>query len=1130
MVASNINQGFYTLTVQSGSQTNQTFTLEPGQHFIGRDKDNQIQLNDPTISSRHALLQVQPEGVWIQDLGSSNGTFVNGQCITQATWLNPGDNLQIGPSVQVQVNQPLATPLPQPTAAIHPPAASPPAFHLSVLEGLYQGQTFELYEGSQSIGRDPSNEVVILDESLSRNHARITVQAGQVWIEDLRSTNGTFVNGQRITQPTRLGPKSVVQLGLSLGMKVQAGAPAVGRSSSKVPAQPAVFPRRSTRKARKQARRRLRKGRLAIGITAGLLAFAALFAGAYFAYQLLLKPESQAVTYYRAPGPIVELNTSQNTGDEVLREWQMTLIATARDADGVTRGELVVDGEILVQYENSASGYSDTFSFTPSLVPHELGWHTLVARAYNTQGEMGQSSVLRFMVVDPEPGQVLAATIELAEEGETIQTIANEVGVDVQDVVDANPGFQADQALSEGETIVVPELVFEPEVISLPDPTEGFTVIADENTQIGSDVDTPPTPEGLVIAGGGCDPVKLTWNTLGDDFRRYIISYIPPLGAFTEVGLMEVGETAPDQTEFELPPETFIEGEKYTLVVEAESPLGFRSNHLSQEYATPFCKTGPAQKASESKNTIVSNFGDLMLSEDSMGVSDIYCYQKIGHHGLYNRVPTQVGRFLRHLPGRENVFPLSMFSSPLSINAPDNEDVPVEMDCYGWLANKLIPVGRFQDFLNRANPDGDLHSYTSENGAVLEAGLSEPKQFCTPLIVDKPISPDVELPDVLNLYRVGGLFKLDFSTVANQVVYSVCDPETNTWLQDVFTPSQTSPITVDIGPVGCAPKEERGRIQVCYRPGNRFQEVQEDTCSNALCYPEYKSPASIAENQDLHAPYGLSLTPMGTDLFLSWDWLWTNDPQGYVYTEEYLEGRVFQGFRIYRQINPSAEYSATEDGLSVIKHAQYGGPSLFAELLTPIIPEDTQHLVIEDVNKAPCGTTMTFWVEAIVDNQISPKSAPFTSTPEKCELAIEINLHTITFPDWEDDISKMFINLNEERYQLLEGVDLSIKSHHNREFTYSELVKFGLIKKPLLIVNLHKEKPNLKIELHIFRRGGGKITVPFPVFYFDAGSSCISEYFIQAGSLEYWRENPHGTYQMDKEDCTFSFEYQLVGP
>jgi DNA-binding winged helix-turn-helix (wHTH) protein len=83
----------------------------------------------------------------------------------------------------------------------------------SSLSLLWKNQRMPLAEGEHIAGRDAGCSVVIDADTVSRQHARITVVAGSATIEDLESTNGTYVNGRRITVPTALEPGSEVVLG-----------------------------------------------------------------------------------------------------------------------------------------------------------------------------------------------------------------------------------------------------------------------------------------------------------------------------------------------------------------------------------------------------------------------------------------------------------------------------------------------------------------------------------------------------------------------------------------------------------------------------------------------------------------------------------------------------------------------------------------------------------------------------------------------------------------------------------------------------------------------------------------------------------------------------------------------------
>jgi hypothetical protein len=72
-----------------------TFPIRPGLAYIGRSTANEIVINDPTISQRHASIEYSRSGVFLTDLGSTNGTYVAGQPIKER-WLGVQDSLQFG--------------------------------------------------------------------------------------------------------------------------------------------------------------------------------------------------------------------------------------------------------------------------------------------------------------------------------------------------------------------------------------------------------------------------------------------------------------------------------------------------------------------------------------------------------------------------------------------------------------------------------------------------------------------------------------------------------------------------------------------------------------------------------------------------------------------------------------------------------------------------------------------------------------------------------------------------------------------------------------------------------------------------------------------------------------------------
>lgn len=94
-------QSTYRLVMRSGPSVGKVYPLDRSEAFVGRDLNNDIVINDPEISRRHARLYLQGNGFVVEDLGSTNGTFVNGQRLLGPYILRPGDTVTFGERLSV---------------------------------------------------------------------------------------------------------------------------------------------------------------------------------------------------------------------------------------------------------------------------------------------------------------------------------------------------------------------------------------------------------------------------------------------------------------------------------------------------------------------------------------------------------------------------------------------------------------------------------------------------------------------------------------------------------------------------------------------------------------------------------------------------------------------------------------------------------------------------------------------------------------------------------------------------------------------------------------------------------------------------------------------------------------------
>jgi ABC-type multidrug transport system ATPase subunit/pSer/pThr/pTyr-binding forkhead associated (FHA) protein len=213
--------------------------------FVGRDPANCHYFFEqnkwPMVSRKHAEFRFA-DGHWIvSDAGSRFGTFVNGQKISGAVEARVGSHVQLGPEGPilriVSIEQPASakpeakatevdraptvrdvSPPAVPASKSTPPVPHPvatPAYLELVDPQATPAHRFDLNKDVIRLGRDPEGDVVIDAAAavVSRRHAEIRRVDNQFAVVDLKSFNGTLVNGQRISGTTSLFDKDQIQLG-----------------------------------------------------------------------------------------------------------------------------------------------------------------------------------------------------------------------------------------------------------------------------------------------------------------------------------------------------------------------------------------------------------------------------------------------------------------------------------------------------------------------------------------------------------------------------------------------------------------------------------------------------------------------------------------------------------------------------------------------------------------------------------------------------------------------------------------------------------------------------------------------------------------------------------------------------
>ena len=171
------------------------YILTKSRLTLGRVPENDIVIPIATVSRNHAVIEARPGGYTLIDQNSANGLLFKGERVQERLLLD-GDIIRIGDQMGNVATL---------------------VFHDPTRPAVSQVISFKLDPTATmiTIGRAPDNTLTLNHPQVSAHHAQIRREAGGTFVQDLHSTNGTFVRGQRVTpgHPIPINPGENLQVG-----------------------------------------------------------------------------------------------------------------------------------------------------------------------------------------------------------------------------------------------------------------------------------------------------------------------------------------------------------------------------------------------------------------------------------------------------------------------------------------------------------------------------------------------------------------------------------------------------------------------------------------------------------------------------------------------------------------------------------------------------------------------------------------------------------------------------------------------------------------------------------------------------------------------------------------------------
>ncbi len=198
--------------------------------IVGRAADCDIQVKSSEVSSRHAKLHVSGGDLFVVDLGSTNGTTLDGGerlSANKQTAFGRGQKLVMGPAVievvadaggedsaeNLERGATVVIGGGEQQALLVNIARFKAAEPRLVIAAEHERRVVPLEEMEATVGRDDPNDIVITHDSVSSRHAKLVFTNGRFFLHDLGSSNGSFLDGNPVAAPTPIPHEAALTFG-----------------------------------------------------------------------------------------------------------------------------------------------------------------------------------------------------------------------------------------------------------------------------------------------------------------------------------------------------------------------------------------------------------------------------------------------------------------------------------------------------------------------------------------------------------------------------------------------------------------------------------------------------------------------------------------------------------------------------------------------------------------------------------------------------------------------------------------------------------------------------------------------------------------------------------------------------